>query len=180
MGREFGEIRLARLGAQRSGWVFVTILGLVASSLMGCATFGPAPPDITLVNLQFTDLTLFETSGVFIVRLANENPEALAVQGGVYTLYVDGIRVAKGLSDHRFSVPALSSVTDEIEVRVSNLAMATRLQSIFERGAFDYEIRAKVYVSGRLGQQTLRLSQSGFFDFDKVNQKPAAVANQEG
>ncbi len=145
----------------------LVVLVLLLSGLTGCATLGPAPPEITLVDLQFTDLTLFETSGIFVVRLSNENPEPLSVEGGVYTLYIDGIRVAKGLSDHRFAVPPLNSVTDEVEVRLSNLAMATRLQSIFDRGAFDYEIRAKVYVGSSYGRRTLRMEKTGFFDFDQ-------------
>ncbi len=78
-------------------WLLVPWLTLVP--LAGCTALHLVPPDVSLVDLEFTDLTLFETSGVFTVRLSNENPEPLAVEGGVYNLYLGGKKVGKGLSD---------------------------------------------------------------------------------
>lgn len=138
---------------------------LLCVPLASCTTLGLAPPDITLVNLEFKDLTLFETSGVFTVRLANENPEPLVVEGGAYSLYLGGIRVGKGLSDHRLEVPPLGTATDDVELFVNNLAMATRLKEIFDTGVADYQIKAKVYVRGSYGRRTLKVTQSGQFDF---------------
>ena len=99
---------------------------VAALALSGCASLGLVAPDVSLVDLKFTDLTMFETSGIFTVRLTNENPEPMFIEGGVYNLYLGGWRIGKGLSDHRVEVPPLSTATDEVELHLSNLAIATQ------------------------------------------------------
>ncbi len=142
------------------------ILTLVALTA-GCASFGLIEPDVSLVNLKFTDLTVFETSGIFTVRLTNENPEPLFIEGGVYNLYLGGLRVGKGLSNHRLEVPPLSTATDEVELHLNNLAIATQVRSIYESGVADYRIKAKVYVEGGFGRRRLTVENEGRFDFKK-------------
>ncbi|MCP3958081.1 MAG: LEA type 2 family protein [bacterium] len=134
--------------------------------LTGCASLGLVEPDVTLVNLKFTDLTVFETSGIFIVRLANENPEPLVVEGGVYNLYLGGFRIGKGLSDHHIEVPALGTAIDEVELHMSNLAIATQLRSILDSGIVDYRIKAKVYVDRGYGRRKVTVEHEGRFDFN--------------
>ncbi len=131
----------------------------------GCASVGLIKPDVTLVNLKFTDLTVFETSGIFTVRLTNENPEPLFVEGGVYNLYLGGLRVGKGLSNHRLEVPPLATATDEVELHLNNLAIATQLRSIYESGVADYRIKGKVYVEGTYGRRRVTIENEGRFDF---------------
>ena len=144
------------------------MLLLISTLLFGCASFDLAKPDVTLVNLEFTDLTLFETSGVFTVRLANENPEPLTVSGGVYNLYLGGWKIGKGLSDHTIEVPALGTATDDVELHLSNLAMATQIRSIYETGVFDYRIKAKIYVERSYGRRTLTVENEGRFDLNEA------------
>ncbi len=143
------------------------ILTLAAALVLsaGCASFGLTPPDVSLVDLKFTDLTVFETSGIFTVRLTNENPEPLFVEGGVYNLYLGGLRVGKGLSDHRLEVPPLSTATDEVELHLNNLAIATQLRSIYDSGVADYRIKGKVYVEGTYGRRRVTIENEGRFDF---------------
>ena len=159
------------------------ILTLVALTT-GCATFGLIEPDVSLVNLKFTDLTVFETSGIFTVRLTNENPEPLIVEGGVYNLYLGGLRVGKGLSNHRLEVPPLSTATDEVELHLSNLAIATQVRSIYESGVADYRIKAKVYVEGGFGRRRVTVENEGRFDFktsgDEVAPDAAIDAKFDG
>ncbi len=142
----------------------VAILTLIALTT-GCATLGMIKPDVSLVNLKFTDLTVFETSGVFTVRLTNENPEPLIVEGGVYNLYLGGLRVGKGLSNHRLEVPPLSTAIDEVELHLNNLAIATQVRSIYESGVADYRIKARVYVEGGFGRRRVTVENEGRFDF---------------
>jgi LEA14-like dessication related protein len=150
----------------------------------GCASIGLVKPDVSLVNLKFTDLTMFETSGIFTVRLTNENPEPLFVEGGVYNLYLGGLRVGKGLSNHRLEVPPLSTATDEVELHLSNLAIATQLRSIYESGIADYRIKGKVYVEGNFGRRRVTIENEGRFDFktqgDGLAPEPAIDAKFEG
>ncbi len=148
----------------RSSPGILTIVGTLVL-LSGCSTLGLTPPDVSLVDLNFTDLTMFETSGIFTVRLTNENPEPLFVEGGVYNLYLGGWRVGKGLSDHRLEVPPLSTATDEVELHLSNLAMATQLRSIYDSGVADYRIKARIYVESGYGRRKLTIENEGSFDF---------------
>ena len=158
--------------ARRSGPRRLAILLLMLIPLSGCTTFGLIAPDVSLVNLKFTDLTLFETSGIFIVRLTNENPEPIFIEGGVYNLYLGGWRIGKGLSNHRLEVPPLATATDEIELHLSNLAIATQLRSIYDSGVADYRIKAKIYVEGGYGRRRIKVENEGRFDFK--TQKEAA------
>ncbi len=157
MSQQFFVLRRRRCAA--------IVLTLGCLLLSGCASLSLQAPDITLVNLEFTDLTLFETSGVFEVRLANENPQPLRIEGGVYSLYVDGLRIGKGLSNRQLEIAPFTTVVDAVEVHINNLTMATRLQSIFDSGAFSYRIKAKIHVATDLGRRSLSLSKDGTFDF---------------
>ncbi len=153
------------------------VAALVLTS--GCASFG-LKPDVSLVDLKFTDLTMFETSGIFTVRLTNENPEPMVIVGGVYNLYLGGWRIGKGLSDHRFEVPPLATATDEVELHLSNLAIATQLRSIYDSGVADYRIKARVYIEGGAGRRKVTIENEGRFDFKAQTASLATAANPEG
>lgn len=154
----------------------------VLTLLAGCTTFGLLEPDVTLVDLEFTDLTLFETSGVFTVRLANENPEPLMVDGGVYNLYLGGLKIGKGLSNHRIEVPALGTATDEVELHLNNLAIATQVRSIWDSKVLDYRLKGRVYVEGGYGRKTLKIENEGRFDLEarQGSDEPEAAPPLDG
>ena len=155
----------------------LTMIAVLALTT-GCSTFGLIEPDVSLVNLKFTDLTMFETSGVFTVRLTNENPEPLFIEGGVYNLYLGGWRIGKGLSDHRLEVPPLSTTTDEVELHLNNLAIATQLRSIYDSGVADYRIKGRIYVESGYGRRKLTIENEGSFDFKTQKASSEAMASE--
>ena len=110
---------------------------VLALTITGCATLESfTAPDVTLVDVRFEDLTVFETSGTFTVRLSNENPEPMVVDGAVYKLYLGGQRVGKALSEKRIEVPRLGSSVYEVDVYINNVALVARLLTLGqERGA---------------------------------------------
>jgi LEA14-like dessication related protein len=145
-----------------------SFLILLALSLPigGCATMEAfTPPDVTLVDIRFEDLTVFETSGTFTVRLSNENPEPMVVDGAVYRLYLGGQRVGKALSDERLEVPRLGSSTYEVDVYLNNVALAARLLTLGQETGLDYTIKGKLYVERPYGTRRLRFSRDGRIDF---------------
>ena len=162
--------------------VLVTAALVAVLALSGCTSLGLIEPDVSLVDLKFTDLTMFETSGIFTVRLTNENPEPMSIEGGVYNLYLGGWRIGKGLSDHRIEVPPLSTATDEVELHLSNLAIATQLRSIYESGIADYRIKARIYVESGYGRRKVTIENEGRFDFKSQEQvaAPDAAAATDG
>lgn len=152
--------------SDKSRW-YVPALVALALTASGCAAWLPlAPPEVSLVNLQFTDLKLFETTGVFTVRLSNENPEPVRVEGGVYKLYLDGVRVGKGLSDARLELPRLGSTTDRVTVHINNVAVATRLAAILKQPVVDYELVTRLYVAGSWGTRRVSSRFSGRLDLE--------------
>ena len=58
---------------------------LALSAIIGCAVQGSAKkPEISIANMHFEGLALFQTTVVFDVRIDNENPFPLEIDGGVH------------------------------------------------------------------------------------------------
>jgi LEA14-like dessication related protein len=143
-------------------------LGVVLALLAGCASFeGFSPPDVALVDLSLSDVTLYETSGTFTVRLSNENRDPMAIEGGVYTLSLAGAKVGKGLSNRHLEVPALSTATVEVDVHISNLALASRLVKLLKEPVLDYTLKSKIYVRRPYGLKRVRFSKAGTLELPR-------------
>lgn len=141
------------------------LLCLVVLSSVSCASLEPfSAPGVSLVNIEFADLTLFETSGVFTVRISNENPDPVVVDGAVYNLYLGGLKVGRALSDRRLEVPRLGSATYEVDLYINNLALATRLIPLIESQVLDYRVKGKLYVERPYGLRRMRFSRDGRLD----------------
>jgi LEA14-like dessication related protein len=102
---------------------------------------------VNMVNVQFRDATVFESTATFTLRINNESPETLVLDGGVHKIYLNGIYVGEGLSNQRVEIQRLSSVAHPVEVHLSNLRLATRIRPIIEARAFDYRISSTLYAS---------------------------------
>jgi len=150
--------------------VLSSMVPILALSLAGCVSLGGfVPPEVTLVNVAFEDLALFESSGFLTVRVANENDEPALIDGGVYNLYLNGIKVGKALSDAQLEVPRLSSETAEVEIFLNNIALATRLREIIDTGVVDYRLSGKFYIVRQVGRRTVRFHREGSYDFRNTN-----------
>lgn len=118
-----------------------TILSLLGATLLLCGCGGGSPgPSVSLVNLRFEDATALETTATFTLRLSNESAEAVQLNGEVHKIYLNDLYLGKGLSDEKVEVPRLGTVTHEVKVHLSNLALATRIKSIIETKSFEYRI----------------------------------------
>lgn len=130
------------------------ILALTAVVSFGCATTDTmAPPDVTLVDLDFVDATIFESTLDVGVRIFNENPEPLILDGAVIKLELEGRNFGKGASSERTEIPRLDSVVLRLEMHLSHIAVATRLKTVVESRMVNYSITGKVFVitpSGRV------------------------------
>lgn len=148
---------------------FSTLVALLLAALtLGCASLGTmTPPDVSLVDLEFQDLTVFETSGEITVRLTNENPEPLVVSGAVYKLYLNGIAVGKGLDPDGIEMPRLGSVTKTVSVHINNVALVARLATLLEEPTLSYRIRSKLWVDRPYGTRKVKLDHQGRFEFGR-------------
>lgn len=110
----------------------------MAVLLCGC---GSDPgPSVSLINLRFEEATALETTATVTLRLSNETPKPVKLTGEVHKIYLNDLYIGKGLSDSAVEVPRLGTVTHEVKVHLSNLALATRLKSIIETKSFSYRI----------------------------------------
>ena len=148
----------AEIGLNRGQSGFLIVMMKIAFSfalaavllLAGCAA---APgPAVTLVTVKFQKATALETTAVFTIRLSNDAPEARQFTGSAHKIYLNGLYVGKGLTDATNEVPRLGTVTQDITVHLSNLALATRLKSILEAERFEYRIQSTFYGKGMFGR----------------------------
>lgn len=152
----------------------LSILLIFGYAITGCAALGVIPPEVTLVDLEFTDLTMFETTGEFTVRLANENPDPLLISGGVFRLYLNGVKVGKALSSEAVEVPRLGTATQRVSLHVNNVALITRLAALMDEPVLDYQIRTRLYVDGAWGTRRINFENAGTFDWDQADTLPLA------
>lgn len=142
------------------------VLALVLLSTTGCATTGLEAPDLTLVDLQLDNVTVLESSGTVVLRLANSNPDPLRIDGLAFDLELDGRRIGQALSPEAVEVPRLSTATVEAQLNVNHLAVLSLLQGALETEQVRYALSGKVYVLTDYGRRTLRIEKSGLFDFE--------------
>ena len=125
-------------------------LALTATLLL-CGCGKSNGPSVNLVNVQFKDATVFETTTTFTMRISNDAPEARRFTGSAHKIYLNGLYVGKGLSASEVEVPRLGTVTQDITVHLNNLALATRIKSVIEAKRFDYRIQSSFYGKTMFG-----------------------------
>ncbi len=157
------ELHYSRLGS-RFSCLFVLALAVVGSA--GCATTEAlTPPEVSLVDLDFVDATIFESTLDVGVRIFNENPEPLILDGAVIKLELDGRKFGKGATSERIEVPRLNSVVQRLEMHLSHLAVATKIKTVIESKMVNYSITGKVYVVTPSGSITrLPIDKTGQID----------------
>ncbi len=143
--------------------ICATSLAVLTMFAAGCSTLGMTPPDVTLVNLEFTDLTVFETTGEFTIRLTNVNADPLTIEGGVFTLFLNGQKIGRGLTSDVMEVPHLGTSTQKVPIFVNNLALATRVASLLEEPVLDYRLKAKLRLRVPYGTRKLTSEYTGSF-----------------
>lgn len=143
-----GIRRLVHIGRTiASGRIMHVILALTTVVSFGCATTDAiAPPEVTLVDLDFVDATIFESTLDVGIRIFNENPEPLILDGAVIKLDLEGRSFGKGAFSERVEIPELDSVVQRLEMHLSHIAVATKLKTVIESRVVDYSITGKVYV----------------------------------
>jgi LEA14-like dessication related protein len=142
--------------------VVIGILTLVGA----CTTTDPLlTPEVTLVDLELVRATLFESTLDIAVRFSNSNPEALILDGAVIRLELDGRSFGKAMTSDRIEVPRLGSAVHRLELNLSHVAVATKIQGVLDSRVVDYAITGKVYAITPSGStKTLRIEKGGSID----------------
>lgn len=141
-----------------------SLFALAAALLLaGCTTV--QPPAVSLVNVQLGAATALETNAQFTLRLTNETPEPLRLNGGSFKIYLDGYFVGDGVSDEAITLPRFSSGTMTANVHLSHWRLATRIRPLLDARRFDYRITGKLYATQPAG--TIRVSEEGRLDLNQ-------------
>ncbi len=144
------------------------LLPVLLLGLSGCATLGIVPPEVALVDIEFDDLTVFETSGTFTIRLSNENPEPLQIGGGVFRLYLNGVKIGKALSSEPMEIPRLGTATQEVALHVNNVALVSQLLTARDQSSLAYRIKSKLFLERSYGTRKMSFDNSGSIELDKL------------
>ena len=116
--------------------------------LCSCATFAKREGvQVSLVNLQFGEATVWETTVLCTVRIQNELPEPVIMDGAMHKIYLNGAYIGDGLSNERIDIPRLSSVTQKVTVHLHNISILVKLRGIAEAQAADYKLTSLLYTA---------------------------------
>ena len=139
---------------------------LVAGAL-GCTSMGSIEPlDVTLANLNITEVTVFETTLVAKLRITNPNPEAFTIDGASFKLYLEDKKVGTGTSKESFTVDRLDSYVIDVVFHMNNASALLRLKDILEDKdkEISYGVRGGLYTQGAFGTKKLKVEKSGRID----------------
>ena len=152
------------------------LLALVLLALLcgSCATFARREGvQVSLVNLALGEATVWETELHLTVRLQNELPEAMIVNGAVHKIYLNGTYVGEGLSNERVAIERLSTRTQNVTVYLRNISMLTKIRSIIATQAVDYKMTSLLYTETGGHKGRYRAEREARLDFKDLQPAPA-------
>ncbi len=156
----------------RSGRVVArAVLALCfAAVAAGCATTTALEEmEITLADLQFTEATLFETTMVARMRVANPNPDPLAFEGASFKLYLDDRKVGTGMAPEPFTVDALATTVVDVTFHLNNATAIFRIVDVLkDKREVAYGVRGSLFTDSALGRRKLKVEKMGTFDLENL------------
>jgi len=145
----------------------VCVATTLAVGALGCSSIGSMEAfDVTLSNLDVTEVTVFETTLVAKMRVTNPNPEAYTIDGASFTLYLEDKKVGTGTSNESFTVERLDSHVIDVIFHINNASAILRLKDILEDEdkEISYGVRGGLYTEGAFGTKKLKVEKTGTID----------------
>jgi LEA14-like dessication related protein len=135
---------------------------LLAVLLGGCAALDFATPSVSVVGLDLERIGLRESTFVVVLRVENPNPVRLPLERGVYTFFLGGERVGRGVTRTPLDIPARGASRHEVAIELDNLRLLPRLRNLLD-SEVGYRIEADHYVRG-FASRPLRSVSEGELD----------------
>jgi len=157
--------------ALRQRWSILFVATLVVAVAMGCTSMGSIEPlDVTLANLNVTEVTLFETTLIAKLRITNPNPEAFTIEGASFKLYLEDKKVGTGTSKESFTVDRLDSYVVDVVFHMNNASALLRLKDILENKdkEVSYGVRGGLYTQGTFGTKKIKVEKTGHIDLENI------------
>lgn len=144
--------------------LLVLLAGLL--SLQGCAVFNRSytEPEVSLANVEMLKANLWEQSFRLRLRVDNPNDRNLPVRGMHYQIQLNNMRLATGVTDRSFTVPAYGSEYFDITVRANMWRhLGTLLRMAEQQQPIDYRIEGHIRT-GLFWAPRLSLHEQGTLD----------------
>ena len=140
---------------------------LCVAGAAGCTSMGSIEPlDVTLADLEVTEVTVFETTLMAKLRITNPNPEPFTIDGGSFKLYLEDKKVGTGTTKETFTVDRLDSSVVDVIFHINNASALLRLKDILDAEGRDisYGVRGGLYTQGSFGTKKLKVEKTGTID----------------
>jgi len=137
---------------------------------IGCASMSSIEPlQVTLSNLEITEVTVFETTLVAKLRITNPNPNAFTIDGGSFKLFLDEKKVGTGTASETFTVERLDSAVIDAIFHINNASALLRLQGILQEKEVTYGIQGSLFTQGSFGTKKIKIEKTGRLDLSNRN-----------
>lgn len=140
--------------------------------LAGCALTSLESPEVTLADIQVSEIRNFETVFLVQLRVQNPNQKPLEIEGLSCEMEIDGRKFASGLQGAQQSIPAYgtalvpvevyASVIDMVGSAIGMLKSASKKES--ELKDVEYKLSGSVNVKLSGFSQKLPFASSGRID----------------
>ena len=138
---------------------------VLAALLAACATTrSPDTLEVSLADVRFTDATALETTGVFVIRVQNQSPEAFQCNGAVHKVTLNGIRVGSGVHKETLALDRLSDGTQTVTVRFGNIALARLLHDLAQTKRVSWQRDSTLFLQAGTRSWTAKTSRTGALD----------------
>jgi LEA14-like dessication related protein len=128
------------------------VLALLGTILTGCATMAGLneAPRVRLASITPVDFQLFEQRFLVTLQVQNPNAKDITIRGLDYTIEVNDILFAQGVSGKTITVPAYGESTAQVEVVSTLERVLEQLQAFGYRAkpSLDYAIRGHANIDG--------------------------------
>jgi len=142
--------------------IFTLGLGMTACTSMGSIE----PLEVQLVDLGVSEVTIFETTLIAKLRVTNPNPEAFAIDGASFKLYLEDKKVGTGTTNETFTVDRLDSSVVDVVFHINNASALLRLRGIIEAQEVSYGVRGSLFTQGAFGTKKLKVEKTGRIDLE--------------
>ena len=125
-------------------YVFSIIL---IAFLSACSSFFLEPPEVTLSDVKFSTISIFETGLIATVRFQNPNDVDLHFKSGKHRLTLNGVDIGNGYHDGPFTVDAYGSKVQPVTFRVGNLGLLTKIERLIAANRLEYKVTSSMKTS---------------------------------
>ena len=117
------------------------LLGLVLSA---CAAIRPDPPQVQLSGLEITDVSLSHANFLATLDLYNPNSTDLDIKRIEFTLFLNDVRVANGMTSKSITIPAEADGTAPVRLSCSFLDLFQFTRSLDGKDRITFHIVGEI------------------------------------